>query len=166
MRPRFACFCLIAIAALLLLSACGTGVTHEGPPPCLSTPGGCLTPQFVFATTGVGQILIFPVGQGDALGAPSSISGPAVVGGNIAVSASRELFVADHVLGTLAAWAPGAGNSYSQAVGSPYSPAGLKGLRSHPMEDSFTSWASVEASAGLPLTQQLRSPQFPARPSR
>jgi hypothetical protein len=127
MRLRFACFCPIAIAALLLLSACGTVVTHEGPPPCISMPGGCLTPQFVFATTGVGQILIFPVGQGGALGAPSSISGPAIVGGNIAVSASPELFVADHILGTLAAWAPGAGNSYSQVVGSPYSLAGGAG---------------------------------------
>lgn len=122
MRLRSACLCLIVIAAILVLASCGSFSTHNCPvtaaAPC-PCPADCLASSFVFATTAAGKVLIFPVGQGGALGAPSSIPGPAIAGGSIAATA-QAVFVADHVLNTLSVWVQ-SGNSFSQASGSPYS---------------------------------------------
>src|SRR5713226_8694394 len=117
MRLRSACLCLIVIATLLLLSSCGT-TSH--PMPC-GMPVACTEQSFVYATTGAGQILIFPVSQSGTLGAPASVPGPAIAGGNIAVSPTHELFVADHILDTLSAFVENSSNQYSAAPGSPYS---------------------------------------------
>jgi hypothetical protein len=134
MRLRAVCLCLLVFATLVMLSSCGTTV----PPQCLLC--GQRQPQsFVYATTGAGKILIFPVGQSGALGAPSSVPGPAIVGGNITVSPSKELFVADHILNTFSALFENPSNLYSQATGSPYSLA-----------------PSAEASEGVTITPHGR----------
>jgi 3-carboxymuconate cyclase len=116
------------MAWLLLLSGCG-GTTHVIP--CAGVSDVCVLQRFVYATTAANELLIFPVSQTGTLGSPSSLPGPAITGGRIAVSpSSRELFVADHVLDTLSAFVVNVNNQYSPAPGSPYSVSGTGSLES------------------------------------
>jgi hypothetical protein len=109
---RYACLA----GSVLLLAACGS--THN-PIVCAGTDA-CVLQNFVYATTNAGEVLIFPVSQNGALKPPTSVPGPALVGGAIAISPpSRELFVGDHVLGKLSAFVLN-GNQYLAAPGSPY----------------------------------------------
>src|SRR5436305_1796177 len=90
--------CLAATA--VLLSGCGNS-KHIG---CSGTDA-CVEQSFVYATTNAGQVLIFPIAQNGTLSTPTSVPGPAITGGSIAVSPpSHELFVGDHVLDTVAAF--------------------------------------------------------------
>jgi len=102
---------------VLLLGACGNS-THN-PIVCAGTDT-CVLQNYVYATTNASQVLVFPVSQNGALQPPTSVPGPALVGGAIAISPpSRELFVGDHVLDKVSAFVLN-GNQYLGAPGSPY----------------------------------------------
>lgn len=117
---------LISLATLVLFSGCGGG-TH--PHPCTAASDACVPQRFVYATTAANKVLIFPVNQNGTLGSPASVPGPAITGGTITVSrSSGELFVADHVQGTVSAFVMGANNQYSAAPGSPYPVASVGSL--------------------------------------
>jgi Lactonase, 7-bladed beta-propeller len=119
MRLHYSVY-LSVVGSALLLSSCGNS-THN--PIVCAGANTCVLQNFVYATTSAGQVLVFPVSQNGALQPPTSVPGPPIVGGNIAISpSSRELFVADHVLDTLSAFVLN-GNQYLAAPGSPY-PAG------------------------------------------
>jgi len=110
---------LSVVGSALLLSSCGNS-TH---PIVCAGANTCVLQNFVYATTNASQVLVFPVSQNGALQPPTSVPGPPIVGGSIAISPpSRELFVADHVLNTLSAFVLN-GNQYLAGPGSPY-PAG------------------------------------------
>jgi 6-phosphogluconolactonase (cycloisomerase 2 family) len=116
MRLSLVYLCLAGSA--LLLSGCGNS-NHIG---CSGT-GACVLQNYVYATTNASQVLVFPVSQNGALQPATSVPGPAMVGGSIAVSPpSRELFVGDHVQDKVSAFVLN-GNQYLAAPGSPY-PAG------------------------------------------
>src|SRR5579872_3948040 len=112
LSPAYACLA----ASVLLLGACGNS-TH--PIGCAGTDASVLQ-NYVYATTNASQVLVFPVSQNGALQPPTSVPGPALVGGAIAISPpSRELFVGDHVLDKVSAFVLN-GNQYLGAPGSPY----------------------------------------------
>jgi hypothetical protein len=114
MRLHSVYLCLVGSA--LLLAGCGNS-THTI---VCAAADSCVLRNFVYATTNASQVLVFPVSQNGALQPPTSVPGPAIVGGSIAISPpSRELFVADHVLSTLSAFVL-TGNQYLAAAGSPY----------------------------------------------
>ncbi|HXF13634.1 MAG TPA: beta-propeller fold lactonase family protein [Terriglobales bacterium] len=115
---RLSAVYLYLAGSALLLSGCGNS-QHIG---CSGTDA-CVEQSFVYATTNARQVLIFPAAQNGTLSTPASVPGPAITGGDIAVSPpSHELFVGDHVLDTLAAFVLN-GTDYQAAPGSPY-PAG------------------------------------------
>lgn len=114
MRPSTAYVCVVG--SVLLLGACGNS---KHPIVCSGTDV-CVIQNFVYATTAASQVLVFPVNQNGTLQPPTSVPGPAIVGGSIAISPpSRELFVGDHVLDILSAFVLN-GNQYLTAPGSPY----------------------------------------------
>ena len=106
-----------ALGLLCTLAGCGSAA-H--PTPCAATGGTCVLQHFVFATTNANQVLLFPLQQNGALGAPNVLQPAPSVPLGIAISPpSRELFVADHGADTLYAYIPGS-NAYTSAPGSPY----------------------------------------------
>jgi 6-phosphogluconolactonase (cycloisomerase 2 family) len=114
MRLNPASVCLAA--SVLLISACGTSNHPIG---CAGTDA-CVLQNYVYATTNASQVLVFPVSQNGALQPATSVPGPAMVGGSIAISPpSRELFVGDHVENKVSAFVLN-GNQYLAAPGSPY----------------------------------------------
>jgi 6-phosphogluconolactonase (cycloisomerase 2 family) len=130
---RLSSACAYLVASVLLLSGCGNS-THN-PIVCAGTDT-CVLQNFVYATTAASQVLVFPVTQNGALQTPTSLPGPAISGGTIAISPpSRELFVGDHVLNELSAFLL-SGNQYLAAPGSPYpggsGPASLESVATTP----------------------------------
>ena len=113
LSPAYVCL----VGSVLLLGSCGN--SNHNPIVCASA-NTCVLQNFVYASTGARQVLIFPVSQNGALQPPTSLPGPAIVGGSIAISPpSRELFVGDHILDKVAAFVLN-GNQYLAAPGSPY----------------------------------------------
>jgi hypothetical protein len=116
MQLRSFCSVLVGVASLML-AGCGSA---KHPIPCSGTVA-CVEQRFVSATTNAKEVLLFPVEQNGALGAPNTLLPGPLVPGGIAVSPpSRELFVADHAGETLFAFVQ-SGNTYTSAPGSPYS---------------------------------------------
>ena len=115
---RSSCLAVLSVASLFSFSSCGGG-TH--PLACGGLSDACVAQRYVYATTAANEVLVFPVSQTGTLGSPTSLPGPAITGGSIAVSrTSGELFVADHVLNTVSAFVIGTDAKYSQVAGSPY----------------------------------------------
>src|SRR5437016_2400942 len=99
---RSSCLAVLSVASLFSFSSCGGG-TH--PLACGGLSDACVAQRYVYATTAANEVLVFPVSQTGTLGSPTSLPGPAITGGSIAVSrTSGELFVADHVLNTVSAF--------------------------------------------------------------
>lgn len=122
---RSSCLAVLSVASLFSFSSCGGG-TH--PLACGGVSDACVAQRHVYATTAANEVLVFPVSQTGTLGSPTSLPGPAITGGSIAVSrSSGELFVADHGLNTVSAFVIGTDGKYSQVPGSPYT-VGTPGL--------------------------------------
>ena len=113
---------VLSIAVLLMFAGCG-GSTHSQP--CNAPSGTCVRQRFVYATTAANKVLVFPVTQTGTLGSPTSIPVPAIASSVAVSQSSGELFVANHVNGTVSAFVMGTGALYSSAPGSPYPASGI-----------------------------------------
>jgi hypothetical protein len=124
MQLRSFCSVLVGVGSLML-AGCGSA---KHPIPCSGTSLACVEQRFVAATTNANEVLLFPVEQNGALGAPSPLlPGPSVPAGIAVSPPSRELFVADHAGETLFAFVQ-SGNTYTSAPGSPYSLGSSEGF--------------------------------------